>query len=214
MSEAQIRELVINQLPSAGDGWKVIEEVQVGIRRVDLAGFDGTYLHGYEIKSDADNLKRLPAQLEAYSKVFDTVTVVCGPKHLEKVLAACPEWVCVLVANEGSTYLKRHGDYNPNRDLNATASLLWCAEMRPILKRHGLSQYGGKSTLISRLVGAVPAPELVAIISAALRDRPVWARLSPEAKARKKRARDRQKRRREVHSAYLATLRPPRRPKI
>jgi len=61
-----------------------------GDARIDLAVVNGK-LHGYEIKSDADTLKRLPAQAEVYSAVFDLVTIVVGEHHLDTVRAIVPE---------------------------------------------------------------------------------------------------------------------------
>lgn len=205
MTEVEIRALVI---ASITEGTKVVEEVQIGTRRshcrVDLAGFDGTYLHGYEIKSDADNLKRLPAQLEAYAKVFDTVTVVCGRKHLAKVRQQVPDWVFVMVAEEGQVLPARYGTYNPDRDLYATASLLWCVELRPLLRRHGLSQVGGKKSLVRRLVDGLPAHQLVADVSTLLRDRPQWARLTEPEKARRRRLSAASKRRKKLREQVRA----------
>jgi hypothetical protein len=61
----------------------IIHELSVcsGNARIDLAVVNGK-LHGYEIKSDSDTLKRLPAQSEVYNAVFDQVTIVVGEHHL------------------------------------------------------------------------------------------------------------------------------------
>jgi len=59
-------------------------------------------LHGYEIKSDADTLKRLPAQAEVYSAVFDLVTIVVGEHHLDTVRAIVPEWWGIVKAASGN----------------------------------------------------------------------------------------------------------------
>ena len=59
----------------------VIEEMGVnhGRNRVDIAVINGE-IHGYELKSDSDNLLRLPKQAEAYSNIMDKVTLVVGLK--------------------------------------------------------------------------------------------------------------------------------------
>ena len=57
-----------------------------GSARVDLAVIDGQ-LHGYEIKSERDSLRRLRAQADLYNKVFDRVTLVCTEKaHMRGAL--------------------------------------------------------------------------------------------------------------------------------
>lgn len=49
--------------------------------RADLAVLHGSF-YGIEIKSSADTLKRLSAQMEGYARYFDQTIVVVAPKHL------------------------------------------------------------------------------------------------------------------------------------
>ena len=60
-----------------------IDELGVcqGSAKIDIAVVNGQ-LHGYEIKSDRDSLRRLSSQAVLYSKVFDRVTLVCGERHV------------------------------------------------------------------------------------------------------------------------------------
>ena len=62
----------------------IIDELGVleGSFRVDMAVIHKEELHGFEIKSASDNLKRLPSQQENYCKVFDRMTLVCDQKHV------------------------------------------------------------------------------------------------------------------------------------
>lgn len=55
---------------------------------VDLAAldFDKNIFYGFEIKSEADSLKRLPKQLSTYSTFFHIVYVVGHCKHTESIL--------------------------------------------------------------------------------------------------------------------------------
>ena len=43
--------------------------------RIDIGVINGKMV-GYEIKSDRDNLDRLPRQLAIYNQIFDLVTIV------------------------------------------------------------------------------------------------------------------------------------------
>jgi len=52
-------------------------------RRADIAIINEDYLTAYEIKSEADNLDKLPEQIIDYSNCFDYVYVVLSLKHLE-----------------------------------------------------------------------------------------------------------------------------------
>ena len=61
----------------------IIDELGVcrGKVRVDVAVVNGM-LHGYEIKSDRDNLRRFSGQVDFYGKVLDRATLVVGEKTL------------------------------------------------------------------------------------------------------------------------------------
>ena len=56
---------------------------------VDVAALDfkKNILYGFEIKSEVDNLKRLPKQLSTYSTFFNIVYVVAHEKHTEHIMS-------------------------------------------------------------------------------------------------------------------------------
>jgi len=54
------------------------------LRRADLLVFSDN-LHALEIKSNADNVTKLPEQLFDYCRSFDKVSVVTTPKHLPRI---------------------------------------------------------------------------------------------------------------------------------
>ena len=62
---------------------------------------------GYEIKTDKDNLKRLPHQIEAYNEVFDENYIIIGRKHIEMVNAIIPDWWGVYLINSS-----KNGNFN------------------------------------------------------------------------------------------------------
>ena len=70
-----------------------IEELGIcqGRTGIDIAVVNRE-LHGYEIKSDRDSLRRLPIQVKMYSKVVSKATIVVGYRHLAESLAAIPSW--------------------------------------------------------------------------------------------------------------------------
>lgn len=51
---------------------------------VDFALFKDGYFYGYEIKSEADNLKRIINQLKSYLKIFDYVYLIIHEKHKDE----------------------------------------------------------------------------------------------------------------------------------
>lgn len=111
--------------------------------RVDVALVNGI-IHGYEIKSDYDSLRRLPGQVELYSKVLDKATLVAGGRHVEEAAAILPEWWGVLsvVATRLGPRFKtfRRARKNPARDARALAELLWLDDAMELLERHKLDR--------------------------------------------------------------------------
>jgi hypothetical protein len=96
--------------------------------RVDLAVVNGL-LHGYEIKSDRDSLRRLSAQAEIYGKVLDRATLVVGQRHLSEAMKIVPPWWGVLYVCPTAKGLRfktvRRARNNPRRDPRFLVELLW-----------------------------------------------------------------------------------------
>lgn len=96
--------------------------------RVDMALFNG-HLHAFEIKSDADKLDRLPDQIRRMIRHFDNVGVVCGDRHLDKVVAVVDEVGegrvgIYRVAPDGTVRQKRPSRIVAVKEPSALASFL------------------------------------------------------------------------------------------
>lgn len=78
---------LIDYLLSADSNIIIGNEVMYGKlhKVVDLLVIKDNKLIAVEIKSESDNLKRLPEQLVEYSKVFDKVIVASAPSHIKKI---------------------------------------------------------------------------------------------------------------------------------
>lgn len=66
-----------------------VDEMGVNSKNiVDLAAldFNKNVFYGFEIKSEVDNLKRLPKQLSTYSTFFNIVYIIAHEKHTEGIL--------------------------------------------------------------------------------------------------------------------------------
>ena len=145
LHEYKIREALRARLKSEAlcDGGAVIFD-ELGIRkggaRIDLAVVDGL-LHGYEIKSGRDNLRRLGSQIELYNTGFDRMTLVCTQKHLERALDLIPCWwgvLQILPSNWALSFeIIRPGEPNPSKDGRALAELLWRDEALSLLDQRG-----------------------------------------------------------------------------
>lgn len=114
-----------------------------GISRIDIAVING-FIHGYEIKSEKDNLDRLESQIEIYNKVCDEVTIVTCDNHKDKISAIVPEWWGISVASNKRNKIKlaelRSSKQNPSVDSYSVAQLLWRDEALDILKKFDLDK--------------------------------------------------------------------------
>lgn len=131
-------------------GTVVVQEL--GLRRsdavVDVAVVNGS-LNGFEIKSDADTLRRLARQAEVYGQILDRVTLVVGRQHLGAARHLIPAWwglMAVRVTDEGPMLTTvRSGRGNPARNARALVELLWLDEARSLLaQRDALRGYRTK----------------------------------------------------------------------
>lgn len=161
----------------------IVEELGVcrGTVRVDMAAVTGT-LKGFEIKSDQDTLKRLPAQAAAYNRVFDTITIVVGPRHLRAVTDVVPPWWGILLFDDQPDDQPRLQCFRPevlNDDLDpfALVQLLWRDETLGLLAAKGMG-VGIKSKprqyLWEALSRSFALSDLREMVRTQLKVRPVW----------------------------------------
>ena len=146
-SDASIRAILKEDLKSSyrdDPGTKIFEELGVahGAARVDIAVVNGI-MHGYEVKSDLDTLRRLPKQMSKYNSVFDKITIVVGKSHLYDAIKIVPDWWGIKIAkisnfdSEVSFSNIREAEKNPNQDNVAVAEFLWRREALNILEEIG-----------------------------------------------------------------------------
>ncbi|WP_160311801.1 sce7726 family protein [Paenibacillus sp. IHB B 3415] len=122
----------------------VVDELDVcfGSARVDVAVINGR-LHGFEIKSESDNLDRLPSQIEFYSRVFDTMTLVVSKNHLEKARKIVPKWWgvdCVVSSKSSAVTIKtlRKPKQNKKVEMFDLTQLLWKNELIELLEMNNI----------------------------------------------------------------------------
>jgi hypothetical protein len=154
-----------------------------GAARVDVAVVNGR-IHGFEIKSQADTLGRLPQQAEVYCATLDQVTLVLHESHLDEAKALVPDWWGLKVATSGrrgAVHFHQHrvAKLNPHPDPVAIAGLLWAEEALAILTRHGMDR-GVRSKprkeLYARLAERLPLETLRDEVRAALKQRHAWVK--------------------------------------
>jgi hypothetical protein len=164
----------------------IIEELGVcrGRVRVDLAVVNGT-LHGYEIKSDRDSLRRLTTQIDFYGRVLDRATLVVVERHLPNALDVLPAWWGVVRVQETPSRQLfksiRRGRKNPHRDPRALVELLWLEDALALLEeRHVARGVRGRPRRFvwDRVCAHFSIDEIAAAVRAQLK-----ARAAPQAPA-------------------------------
>lgn len=185
MKDADIRPVLDARLRRVhGDSpdTEIIHEfgIYCGIHRVDMAVVNGV-LSGYEIKSEKDTLKRLPAQAQAYSMLFDKMTLVVSERHYEGALAIVPAWWGIFRAEPGKTKVKlkevRRGSINKGVKPHALAALIWRDQALGILEERGAAKglrSASRDKLWDALVECLTLEELQAETRTAVRRQRQW----------------------------------------
>ena len=158
----------------------IADEVVLAQHRVraDIVMINGV-LHGFEIKSPKDTLNRLQEQAYWYSTVFDRVSLVSAPAHVDAAMQIVPDWWEILVVDScGSKFsIRREGQSNPGQDPPELARLLWADEAIQLLDLHGLMRgMRGKPRyrLHERIAESIALEELRAHVIACIKARPEW----------------------------------------
>lgn len=185
MRERELRQALLGQLLEAHHGEpNTLIRYELGLLhgevRVDVAVINGA-LHGYELKSERDSLRRLPRQVEAYSAVLERCTLVVAASHLHHALPLLPAWWGVRVATSepGGVALHHQRDAlpNPGQQARALTELLWREEVLAALACVGADK-GVRSKPIGflreRLTQAQPLEALGAIVRRTILSRRNW----------------------------------------
>jgi hypothetical protein len=126
-------------------GTVLVEELGLlrGHVRVDLAVVNGS-LHGYEIKSDRDSLRRLGVQVDLYGQVLDRATLVVGDRFAPLAPSLVPAWwgvVKVTRTARGPRFTTlRRSKLNSHRNPRVLAELLWSDQVLELLERRGAAR--------------------------------------------------------------------------
>lgn len=186
MRDSDVRQAVMRSVLSehlVKKNTLVVEELGIehGSFRVDIAVVNG-FLHGYELKSQSDNLMRLPAQAAAYSRTFDRVTLVVDDSHYKESLEIIPAWWGVKVASKGTLgavkiETTRSIEANPSVCLFTMSHLLWKSEAIEILDSLGVEKKAlrqNRASLYELLVSHHEPTKLRQTIRAYLKNRKNW----------------------------------------
>lgn len=186
MRDADVRKAVksvLNIRYSEDCNTRIVEEMGIwsGSARIDIAVINGE-LHGYELKSARDTLKRLPAQAELYNQVFDRVTLVAADRHIQRYQGKLPQWWGVILASPCAAsgvelHHVRDPSLNPLIDPLQVARLLWKSEALALLEHHGIDRgvrSGTVEKMAQRLAEELPLADLAFGVRLALKRRLGW----------------------------------------
>lgn len=149
--------------------------------RIDLATI-GRHIHGYEIKSPLDSLRRLPRQLDVYRQALQKLTLVVAERHHTTVDRLLPDWCGIFRVRFGPKggvrfESTRRPAMNPHIDKFKLAHLLWAQEAKDALAKRGLSKRelrAPRQRLYRLLANELSTTELVALIRRSMIKRAVW----------------------------------------
>jgi hypothetical protein len=152
--------------------------------RIDLAVANSRLL-GWEIKTAADTLDRLPGQQEVYSRIFDRLWLVADTRHIDRGLGLIPDWwgVMTITQRGGQCHLNevRRSRINPGVHLGSLVRLLWREEVLQELESLNLAEGLNRSPrreLWHALAAAAPrhisAPRLRDRVRIRLKERQGW----------------------------------------
>lgn len=144
MKDADLRKLLLDDLINKygqDPTTCIINELGIdfGASRIDVAVVNGI-MHGYEIKSESDNLSRLPRQVEYYNKLFERMTIVTCSKYLDEILEIIPSWWGVSIVSQKKDRLisKRKGRLTSSQDKHLLLKLLWKNDLENLVDHLGL----------------------------------------------------------------------------
>ena len=156
--------------------------------RIDIAVIDGC-VHGFEIKSAADTLVRLPQQLILYEQCLEKLTIVCAEKHVSAVRKMAPSWCGMLKVTKGPRggidfITLRAPKRNPNVQAHRLAHLLWRPEAVALLARLNAPPRllrRPRKQLYKSLAGLLTLGEITACIKESMEARQAWRDLRARA---------------------------------
>lgn len=192
MNEFELRSAVKRKVLSRYENdpnTRILDELGLrhGAARIDIAVVNGI-VHGYELKSDKDTLKRLPNQIQVFSSVLDKVTLVVGCRLLDESSKLVPDWWGIKLAKIGcrggfefSDIRRARG--NPSLDSLAVSKLLWRQEALTLLDELGEARgvrYQPRALVYAHLAEVADPLMIRERVRRQLKSRPSWRFVSPQ----------------------------------
>lgn len=142
--EPEIKAKVINFLLKEGlnyAGATLLNEYAVDrhSRRLDLLLINDNESIAFEIKSEADSLRRLDGQIDKYLNFFDKLVLVAAPKHINEIMKVAPKNVAVWQVCTKGVVLKQEGKLKPITEIPNLLKLMTAKELHRLAVQLSLS---------------------------------------------------------------------------
>lgn len=142
-----------------------------GRNRVDFALLKNGIFTGYEIKSEADNLKRFIPQLRTYLRFFDFMYLIVHKNHVDDVCRILKMYklnkIGIIRVDDNLSFNEIQ-KASPNKDINKINSLiknLKKEDLIDICKERGIIHASlSKEALINKLLGKIKFEEIMAYL--------------------------------------------------
>ncbi|CAG0947921.1 hypothetical protein ANRL1_04713 [Anaerolineae bacterium] len=181
MNEQRIRKAIIQLFDTRANSSSLtaaFEEMRIcgGRAIADLAVANGK-LEGFEIKSDADSLRRLPLQQKFYQRVFERMVLVTTLKHLHHARKQLPSnWGLWLATQaKGKIRIRKIRSALPNFRLKSldVLALLRRSEALEVAMKCGIPSANqlSKRKLLEKIRGELCAADVVTAVRNCLKSR-------------------------------------------
>ncbi len=144
MLDYEIRNILISYLESTRGKIRIYQEKIIGASRCDVMAVTDI-LTGYEIKSDGDNLLRLPEQIKSYDRAFNKNYVVISNMSVDLLKMKIPYYWGIIKIENSDIEILRVAQLNKNTDIRTQLSLLWKIELKNLLMENKLPLYFNKT---------------------------------------------------------------------
>lgn len=183
MQDLDIRNVLHSHLKKENKAIKdtiIIDELDIcsGLSRIDVAVINGV-IHGYEIKSEVDTLKRLPLQMNYYNKSLEKISVATNPVHLKAIKKYVPKWWGLILVNENKKVNLteiRKAKINPEVEGKSLLQLLWKEELFDITRKYNVKVKKGsnKKVLQENIAAALELKTISQEVRTTLKSRQNW----------------------------------------
>ena len=184
MQDRDIRKLLHPYLENENRKFKdtiIVDEFELcsGLSRIDVAVINGV-IHGYEIKSEEDTLKRLANQINYYNKSLEKISVITNRSHLKQIRERVPRWWGLLLINDTDKRKKvteiRKAKNNPILESQSMLHILWKDELIFIINKYKLkvSRHINKRKMRESVAKELDITILSYEILSALKSRQNW----------------------------------------